>query len=87
MEGATFGDIPYAKLNELGIDGGVIIKKITFGKWKRAGLTEDFIITHIDKAPIDNIRDLNLVMETKNGGVLVEGIFVNGKKGTIGMEW
>lgn len=87
IEGATFGDIPYAKLNELGIDGGVIIKKITFGKWKRAGLTEDFIITHIDKAPIDNIRDLNLVMETKKGGVLVEGVFMNGKKGTIGMEW
>jgi serine protease Do len=87
IEGTTFEDIPYARLNELNIDGGVIIKKVSFGKWKRAGIQEEFIITHIDKAPIDNILDLNRVMETKKGGVLVEGIFANGEKGTIGMEW
>jgi hypothetical protein len=87
IEGTTFEDIPYARLNELNIDGGVIIKKVSFGKWKRAGIQEEFIITHIDKAPIDNILDLNRVMETKKGGVLVEGFFANGEKGTIGMEW
>lgn len=87
IDGATFEDIPYAKLNELEIDGGVIIKNLSFGRWKRAGLQENFIITHIDKAPIDNVRDLNRVMEIKNGGVLIEGFFANGEKGTIGMEW
>lgn len=87
LEGAQFDEIPYSRLNDLNIDGGVIIKTLTFGKWKRAGLQEGFIITHIDKSPIDNLRDLNRIMETKNGGVLVEGYFANGEKGTIGMEW
>jgi serine protease Do len=65
----------------------VRIKNLTAGKWKKAGLQEEFIITHIDKVTIDNVGDLNRVMEIKQGGVLVEGLFSNGEKGTIGMEW
>ena len=87
MEGATFENLSYSRLNKLNLDGGVLIKQITFGKWKKAGLQEEFIITHIDKVAIDNVDDINRVMEMKKGGVLVEGLFSNGEKGTIGMEW
>jgi len=87
IEGATLEDISYSKLTRLNLDGGVLISKLSFGKWKKAGLKEDFIITHIDKVSIDNVSDLNRVMEMKKGGVLVEGLFPNGEKGTIGMEW
>jgi Do/DeqQ family serine protease len=87
IEGATFEDIPYSKLSKLNLDGGVIIKSLTYGKWKKAGLQEDFIIAFIDKAPIDNVEDLNRVLAIKKGGMLVEGFFANGQKATIGMEW
>ena len=87
MEGATFENLSYSRLNKLNLDGGVLIRQITFGKWKKAGLQEEFIITHIDKVAIDNVDDINRVMEMKKGGVLVEGLFSNGEKGTIGMEW
>jgi len=87
IEGATLEDISYSKLTRLNLDGGVLISKLSIGKWKKAGLQEDFIITHIDKVSIDNVSDLNRVMEMKKGGVLVEGLFSNGEKGTIGMEW
>jgi serine protease Do len=87
IEGATLEDISYSKLTRLNLDGGVLIRKLSFGKWKKAGLKEDFIITYIDKVSIDNVSDLNRVMEMKKGGVLVEGLFSNGEKGTIGMEW
>jgi Do/DeqQ family serine protease len=87
IEGAIFEDISYSKLTKLNLDGGVLIKKLMQGKWKKAGLQENFIITHIDKVAIDNVGDLNRVMEMKKGGVLVEGLFSNGEKGTIGMEW
>lgn len=87
MEGATLEDISYSKLTRLNLDGGVLISKLSFGKWKKAGLQENFIITHIDKVGIDNVSDLNRVMEMKKGGVLIEGLFSNGEKGTIGMEW
>lgn len=87
MEGATFEDISYSRLTKLNLDGGVLIKNLSSGKWQKAGLQEEFIITHIDKVTIENVNDLNRVMEMKKGGVLVEGLFSNGKKGTIGMEW
>ena len=87
IEGATLEDLSYSKLTSLNLDGGVLIKKLSFGKWKKAGLKEDFIITHIDKVSIDNVSDLNRAMEMKKGGVLIEGLFSNGEKGTIGIEW
>lgn len=87
IEGAVLDEVPYSKLTELNLDGGVLIKKLSFGKWKKAGVKENFIITHIDKVAIDNVSDLNRAMEMKKGGVLVEGIMTNGEKQTIGMDW
>lgn len=87
IEGAVLDEVPYSKLTELNLDGGVLIKKLSFGKWKKAGVKENFIITHIDKVAIDNVSDLNRAMEMKKGGVLLEGILTNGEKQTIGMDW
>jgi len=87
IEGAVLDEVPYSKLTELKLDGGVLIKKLSFGKWKKAGVKENFIITHIDKVAIDNVSDLNRAMEMKKGGVLLEGIMTNGEKQTIGMDW
>jgi serine protease Do len=87
LGGAELEDISYSKLTQLNLDGGVLIKKLRDGKWKKAGIKEEFIITHIDKAPVDNVEDLNRILELKNGGVLVEGIDSNGAKGVFGIEW
>jgi serine protease Do len=87
IEGAELEDLSYGRLTLLNLDGGVLIKKLSNGKWRRAGLKENFIITHIDKAPVDNVADLNRVLELKRGGVLVEGIYPQGEKGVFGMEW
>lgn len=87
LEGALFEDISYARLTQLNLDGGVLIKKVEDGKWKKAGAKENFVITHIDKAPVDNVADLNRILELKKGGVLVEGIQENGDKGVFAIEW
>lgn len=87
MEGAQFEDISYARLTQLNLDGGVLIKRLEEGKWKKGGANVNFIITHIDKAPIDNVADLNRVLELKQGGVLVEGVLENGEKGAFAIEW
>ncbi|MBX2896904.1 MAG: trypsin-like peptidase domain-containing protein [Cyclobacteriaceae bacterium] len=86
IEGAQFEDLSYSKLNELNLDGGVQVKKLEQGKWKTAGIQEEFIITHIDKVAIDNVKDLNRAIEMKKGGVLIEGM-LRGQKQSIGMEW
>lgn len=87
LEGATIEDVSYSRLTKLSLDGGVLVTKLSEGKWKKAGIKDDFIITHIDKVAIDNVEDLNRVMAMKKGGVLVEGVFSHGEKGTIGMDW
>jgi Trypsin-like serine proteases, typically periplasmic, contain C-terminal PDZ domain len=87
IEGATFEDISYSKLTELNLDGGAFIKKLEDGKWKKSGLKENFIITHIDKLPVDNVADLNRILDVKRGGILVEGIYKDGSNGTFGVDW
>ncbi|HCM77872.1 MAG TPA: deoxyribonuclease HsdR [Cytophagales bacterium] len=87
LEGATFEDISYRNLTRLNIDGGILIKQLTEGKWKKAGIKEGFIITHIDKVPVDNVEDLNRTLDFKNGGILVEGIYDRNDKEVYGVDW
>ncbi|MBX2942908.1 MAG: trypsin-like peptidase domain-containing protein [Cyclobacteriaceae bacterium] len=87
LEGATFEDIPYHNLTKLNIDGGILISHLTDGKWKKAGIKEGFIITHIDKVPIDNVEDLNRTLGFKTGGILVEGIYSKNEKEVYGVDW
>jgi hypothetical protein len=69
------------------LEGGVRIKRIERGKWKTAGIKKDFIIAYLDKIPVDNVADLNRILDVKKGGVLVEGYYADGSKGTFGLEW
>ncbi len=87
MAGAVFEELGYKELTRLNLDGGVLIKKLEDGKWKKAGVREEFIVTHIDKTPIDHVADLNRILESKQGGILVEGIYRAGEKATYGVVW
>lgn len=87
IEGAKFEDVPYRELAKLMLDGGVKIVSVASGKWKKAGIKKDFIIAFIDKVPVENVEDLNRILEYKKGGVLIEGFYSDGEKGTYGLEW
>ncbi|MEQ9414685.1 MAG: PDZ domain-containing protein [Cyclobacteriaceae bacterium] len=87
LEGATFEDISYRDLTKLNIDGGILIKQLSEGKWKKAGIKEGFIITHIDKVPVDDVEDLNRTLGFKSGGILVEGIYQKNDKEVYGLDW
>jgi serine protease Do len=87
ISGAEFEDVPYKELAKLMLEGGVRVKSIEDGKWENAGMKDSFIIAYIDKVPVDNVEDLNRILEYKRGGMLVEGIYPSGQKGTYGVEW
>ncbi len=87
IEGATLEDLTYKKINQLSIDGGVLISKLEPGKWLDAGVRKGFIITQIDKLPVDNVEDLNRILEFKRGGILVEGIYEDSEKGLYAVAW
>jgi Do/DeqQ family serine protease len=87
LMGATFEDVPFGELSGLELEGGVRITDVENGKWKDAGFIEGFVIAYIDKIPVENVADLNRILEFKRGGILVEGFFADGEKGTIGLDW
>ena len=43
-------------------------------------MKEGYIISHIDKIPVDNLEDLNQILDFKKGGILVEGFYPDGEK-------
>jgi Do/DeqQ family serine protease len=87
LEGATLEDLPYPELVRLRIDGGALIKSVGEGRWKKAGIREGFIVTYLDKVPVDHVDDLNRILELKHGGVLVEGVYRNGKRNAYALMW
>lgn len=87
IEGAKLEDLPYSDLSKRSIEGGVLVRTLGPGKWSKAGMEKGFIITHIDKVPIDNVEDLNRVLDYKSGGILVEGMYQNGGKAVYGVNW
>ena len=87
LDGVEVEDVPYKELVGLQVEGGVRIKGIASGKWKESGIKKGFLITYIDKVPVDNVEDLNRILDYKKGGILIEGLYADGKKGTYGVEW
>ncbi|HEY0744564.1 MAG TPA: trypsin-like peptidase domain-containing protein [Chryseosolibacter sp.] len=87
IDGAEFENVTYRELSKLLLEGGVKVKEVKKGKWKDAGIREGFIIGFIDKVPVDNVEDLNRILGYKKGGILLEGYYPDGEKGTYGVEW
>lgn len=87
IEGAGFDNLDIEELSHLDLEGGVKILTIDEGKWQEAGLKKGFIITKIDKVPVGSVKDLHQILENKAGGILVEGIYPDGRKGVFGIDW
>lgn len=82
--GAVFEDVPQERLRELNISSGVQVKELGRGKLRNAGIMPDFIITAVDQQPVTNKDQLFKLLEQKTGGVLIEGVYPNGKKAYYG---
>jgi serine protease Do len=87
LNGIEVEDVQFRELADLQLEGGVRVKHVWDGKWSKAGLKEHFIISHIDKIPVNNVEDLNQILDFKKGGILVEGYYTDGQKGVYGLEW
>lgn len=76
--GAKFEVLDNEEKSALKLANGVKITDIEDGKFRRAGIKEGFIITHIDKQPVESPEDVKRILNAKSGGVLVEGFHQNG---------
>ncbi|MGB0526018.1 MAG: Do family serine endopeptidase [Flammeovirgaceae bacterium] len=74
--GAEFEVIDAKTAKQLNIEGGVKVTKLNAGKLKQqTAMREGFIITRIDKKNIQSIDDIKFFLQSREGGVLIEGIY------------
>lgn len=60
------------------IKGGVKIAVLKNGKFKDAGIKDNFIITHINQVPVSEPKEVLLMISRARRSVLVEGVYPNG---------
>ncbi len=78
--GAQFETVSDREKEQLEISNGIKIKTLEKGKLKDAGLKEGFIITSVNKKPINEVNDFKREIGNARGGILVEGIYPNGEQ-------
>ncbi|MGK7397150.1 MAG: trypsin-like peptidase domain-containing protein [Candidatus Cyclobacteriaceae bacterium M3_2C_046] len=79
--GADLEVLPDEEMDMLDIDHGIRINKVKEGFVKRLGIQEGFIITSINKQPIEDPRQLENNLTNLRGRVIIEGVNKNGVKG------
>jgi len=81
--GADFETLDEETAKRLDLDGGVQVANLYAGKLRQdTQIRTGFIITHIDGKSITKVKDLVTLLENKEGGILIEGVYENrpGKK-------
>ncbi len=78
--GAKFIEPSTKELKKLHVNNGVKIEELYNGKLKRVGVREGFIITKINHQKIDGVDDLIKTIKNSTEGILIEGIYENGKR-------
>ncbi|MCB0483087.1 MAG: trypsin-like peptidase domain-containing protein [Flavobacteriales bacterium] len=83
--GARFESPSDENKNRLRLKSGLQIIHLKPGKLLSAGIREGFIVTAIDGNEVNSIDDINRALEGKKGGVLIEGIYPNGRMAYYGI--
>ena len=84
--GAKFNEVDGDLKDQLDLVGGAQVQSLFPGKFKSAGIREDFIITKVDKNQIkdpDNL--LEILAQKKDEGVLIQGVYPNGREAYYGV--
>jgi serine protease Do len=87
--GADLQTVSKDDKKKLSLQGGAQVYRLYDGLLKDAGIREGFIITSIDKKAVQTPEDVEAILKTvlAGNGVLVEGLYPNGKKQFVGLGW
>ena len=74
--GADFETLDKETAKKLNLDGGVRVVNLYPGLLRQSTqIRPGYIITHIDGKKVTNIKDLVAILEKKEGGVMLEGVY------------
>lgn len=82
--GARLSDIDDEDMHTLNIKGGIKVTEVLPGKFRSVGIKEGFIITKVDHKKVYSVKEFNEAVSKKNGGILIEGVYPNGKTAYYG---
>jgi len=84
--GAKFKEVDNELKEKLDLEGGAQIESLFQGKLKNANIGEGFIITKVDKSEISDTEELlEILSQKKEEGVLLQGVYPNGRKAYYGV--
>ena len=78
--GATFTEANKKELKQLKINHGVKINQLLNGKLRRIGVREGFIITKVNHKDVTTVKEFTKAINNTKNGILLEGIYENGKR-------
>ena len=84
--GVKMEAISQEEKEKLDLENGVKVVQLNKGKLKDAGLEEGFVITRVNKQMVETPADVEHYVANSEGGILIEGVTVNGKKKFFAFE-
>jgi Do/DeqQ family serine protease len=74
--GAEFEELTAKDKKAAKVDNGVKVAKIYSGKLKKqTDMRPGFIITKVDKKPVNSVKELTEALKKSDGGVMIEGVY------------
>lgn len=83
--GATFEPVSDKMKSRLGLNYGLQVMELNSGKLMKAGVKKGFIIVRADGKKVSSQEELASSLKGKQGGVLLEGLYPNGRKAYYGI--
>jgi len=85
IHGGVFQPLTPGEKSKFHIDYGFQLTHLEKGKLQSAGIREGFILLSVDRQPIRSAQDLKEALTSKEGGVLIEGVYPNGLRAYYGI--
>lgn len=78
--GAQFRELNNSELESLRLKNGIQVSELFKGKLMSVGVRKGFIITKVNQVKVQSVDELIGVLDKSTGGVLIEGVYENGRR-------
>eukprot|EP01029_Cantina_marsupialis_P009303 TRINITY_DN2173_c0_g2_i1.p1 TRINITY_DN2173_c0_g2~~TRINITY_DN2173_c0_g2_i1.p1 ORF type:complete len:506 (-),score=61.50 TRINITY_DN2173_c0_g2_i1:2776-4293(-) len=76
--GVEIVELDQKKASKMDVSTGLMIKKLNSGLLRnQTNIKEGFVITHVDDKRVETIRQLEMALKGKSGGVMLKGVYPN----------
>jgi serine protease Do len=76
--GASFEPVSDREKKALGIRNGLKVSSVRSGKFMKVGIKEGFVLTAVNKKPVNSVKDVADILKETQGGVIIEGVYRDG---------